>query len=485
LLPRANPSDVGIPAASVAALLDELESRRLELHSFMVVRHGHVAAEGWWAPYSPDRVHLLYSLSKSFTSTAVGFCVAEGRFRLEDHIVDLLPDRVPEDGQPSVASFTVHHLLSMSTGHSADTLETAASLGSGDMVRGFLRIPPDEPVGSRHAYNNTTTYVLAILVEHVTGMPLLDYLRPRLLDPLGVGPAHWDTDDQGHALGFTGLHLRTEAVAAFGQLLLQDGVWQGQQVLPEGWVARATRKHVDSDADQGRDVDWRQGYGYQYWMARHGFRGDGAFGQFCLVLPEHDLVIATTACTPDMQPVLDVVWDRILPALDTPVGADDEAAMTRLRDRLHSLALPGVDTRVDGPEGAVTFTVEENSEEDSGEAPFRSGTTVTVSSAGADYRLLVSHPSGRLDLRCGRSAWVEQPLVSATSNTCDIQGGPVSRVQPVVCRGGWTGPDTFEADLVLIETPHRIRMRGSGSRLTAKWSAPPLMGARIEDYLPR
>ena len=162
------------------------------------------------------------------------------------------------------------------------------------------------------------------------------------------------------ALGFTGLHLQTESVARFGQLLLQDGRWNGQRILPEGWVALATRKHIDNDDDPDGPVDWRQGYGYQYWLARHGFRGDGAHGQFCVVVPEADLVVATTARVDDMQQVLDVLWDQLLPALDADAGGVDRyASEARLTERLESLTLPVVVPTHEGPDGTVRFVVEE------------------------------------------------------------------------------------------------------------------------------
>lgn len=454
-VPRARPSDVGVPAAAVHAVLDDLEARDLELHSLMVLRHGHVVAEGWWAPYSAARVHLLYSLSKSFTSTAVGFAVAEGRFRLDDRVVDLLPTHAPPDLDPAVARLTVHHLLSMSTGHRDDTLEPARRLGRSDLVRGFLRVPPEEPVGSRHAYNNPTTMALATLVEEQTGQPLLEYLRARLLDPLGVGPARWDTDEHGVALGFTGLHLQTEAVANFGQLLLQDGVWNGQRVLPDGWVALATRSHIDNDNDAGRPIDWRQGYGYQYWMARHGYRGDGAYGQYCVVVPEADLVVATTASVEDMQQVLDVFWERLLPALDSPEPQEEAyASEARLAERLAGLALPAVEPRHDGPDARVRFVVETAADD----RPLRRGTTVTVSRDGSDYLLTFGRSPRVLAVQCGRDRWVESR----------------PRGVPVVSRGGWTGSNSFEADMVLIETPHRIRLQANGSRLEARWNTLPL-----------
>ena len=348
-------------------------------------------------------------------------------------------------------------------------------------------------MGSRHAYNNSTTYVLAALVERHTGMPLLDYLRPRLLDPLGITAARWDVDEHGQALGFSGLHLQTEAIAAFGQLLLQDGRWGQEQVLPPGWVALATRSHIDNDDDPLRPVDWRQGYGYQYWMARHGFRGDGAFGQFCVVVPEHELVVATTACVEDMQQVLDAVWERLLPALDRPDAddADGYAAQARLRDRLAGLALPVVEVRRGdrSPDHrvGVTFTVDAAGVDDA--SPFAAGTTVTVAPDPAGFLVsidLAVDGGGRtrVTVPCGRDHWAEGSLSGRGTHHRAARGVPSAEPTPVVCRGGWTGPQTFEADLVLIETPHRIRLRGNGSALDAVWNAPPLAGARLERHLP-
>lgn len=478
LLPRARPGEVGVPPSSVLALLDAQEAAGLELHSLMVVRHGHVAAAGWWAPYSAQRPHLLYSLSKSFTSTAVGLAMAEGRFGLDDTIVSLLPAHVPDDVHPAVAALTVRHLLSMVTGHREDTLERAWALEPGDLARGFLRVPPDEPAGSRHAYNNPCTYVLGVLVQERTGQDLLDYLRPRLLDPLGVGPAHWDFDGHGHALGFTGLHLTTEAVAAFGQLLLQRGRWGGAQLLPEGWVELATQRHIGTGLAPDDTIDWSQGYGYQFWMSRHGFRGDGAHGQFCLVVPEADLVVVTTACVLDTQALVDTVWDHLLPALDGDAAGG--ATTTALEDRLASLAIPKVAALpVEGP-GAATFRIEGPGD---GLAPLAPGTVVTVRPAAGGSEVTLETGARQVAFACGRDAWLESSLGPPGGDP-----GPWGRSSrgpvPVVAQGGWTAPGTFEADLVLIEQPHRIRLWGKDGHASAGWNAPPLSGAALEAHLP-
>ncbi|MGI5286393.1 serine hydrolase domain-containing protein [Nonomuraea polychroma] len=172
LLPRSTPAVSGVSSRSITALLDRLEAQSIELHSIMVVRHGHVVAEGWWAPYSAGRPHLLYSLTKSFTSVAVGLAIADGLLSLDDRVVDVLPDHVPADISEQGRRITVHHLLSMTAGHSTDSLAEAWQLESGDLVKGFLRVPFSEPEGTRHTYDNATTFVLARMVERVTGRGL-------------------------------------------------------------------------------------------------------------------------------------------------------------------------------------------------------------------------------------------------------------------------------------------------------------------------
>jgi len=323
----------------VAGLLDGFEAAGLELHSLMLLRHGHVVAEGWWAPYAPDGLHLLYSLSKSFTSTAVGLAVEEGLLGVDDLVTSFFPDEVPAEVHPRVAQLRVRHLLSMATGHHEDTLDR---LDRERLVSSYLALVPEEEPGAWFTYNNGATLMLSAIVTKVTGGRLLDYLRPRLLEPLGIEEANWqgigDLD-----LGFSGMHLPTEAIARFGQLYLQQGVWQGRQLVPASWVAEATRRQVENPREP--NPDWRQGYGYQFWMGQHGYRGDGACGQFCLVLPEEDAVVAITAGTEDMQAVLNCVWERLLPALrqpPQPERPDAADSATGLRDRLARLQLPAV-----------------------------------------------------------------------------------------------------------------------------------------------
>ena len=295
-LPRSTPADQGVDPAAILSFLDALDERPdIEMHSLMVVRHGQVVAEGWWAPYSAGRPQLLYSLSKSFTSTAAAFAQAEGLLDLDDAVISHFPEFAADITGSRSRSVKVRHVASMASGHTRDMLGEAIKSDPEEPVRGFLLNPPDRDPGTVFAYSQPCTYTLASIIQRNAGMPLTRYLRPRLFDPLGIGHVGWHTFPPGREQGFSGLHARTEDVAKLGLLYLQRGRWEGAQLIPEEWVAQATSKQVSNAENPA--PDWQQGYGFQFWMSRHGYRGDGAFGQFCVILPEQDAVVVTTAYT--------------------------------------------------------------------------------------------------------------------------------------------------------------------------------------------
>ena len=456
LLPRSAPSAAGVSSRALGALLDRLAERSVECHSIMVVRHGHVVAEGWWAPYSAARPHLLYSLTKSFTSVAVGLAVADGLLALDDRVVDVLPDHVPA-GRPAQAHrLTVHHLLSMTTGRRTDSLTEAWELEPGDLVRGFLRVPFDEPEGTRHTYDNATTGVLARMVERVTGRGLPELLDDRLFRPMGIDHAEWDRVSSGAAFGFHGLHLTTEAVAAFGELLLRGGRWRDRQLVPRDWVGLATSRHT-ATADDGLNPDSKVGYGYQFWRSRHGYRGDGSFGQLCVVVPSHDLVVAVTCGDDPEQEMPGALWDLLLPALDHPDSPrDDEILAERLR-HLSFAPVPG--------DAAPGRTAEAKIDARSEDAALPAGTTVAVEPVDGGWLLRLG-PG--LTVEAGHGTWRE----------C----APLGR--PVVTTGAWQG-DTFVAELFVVSTPHRVRLvldAGAGTAV-ATWSTVPLTKPDLELHL--
>jgi CubicO group peptidase (beta-lactamase class C family) len=336
--PRSSPTALGIDATGVTALVRALETTPgIEPHGIVLLRHGQVAAEGWWAPYSADRVHLLYSLSKSFTAAAVGIASREGLLDLDSTVISHFPELDAEITAPRSRTMTLRNILSMASGHREETLDRARAIDPENIVRGFLLLPPDQDPGTVFAYNQPCTYTLAEIVRRVSGGTLVEYLRPRLFEPLGIDQVSWKRDGTGE-LGFSGCYATTESIAKLGQLYLQRGVWDGSRILDEHWVQAATRTQVANPDEE--NPDWSQGYGYQFWMARHGFRGDGAYGQFCVVLPEHDVVLAMTGQSLDMQAVLDAVWEHLLPAIDRQAGsADADASLAAV---LGSLGLPPV-----------------------------------------------------------------------------------------------------------------------------------------------
>lgn len=423
-LPRSTPAAQGVDAAGIDAFVAALApTSEVELHSLMIVRHGHVVHERWWPPYTAAAPHLVYSLSKSFTSTALGFAVAEGLVDLDATVLSYFPEFDAAVTDERSRALRVRHLAAMASGHNDDTAEAALKAGDGDMVLGLLLLPPDHEPGSVFAYNQPCTYTLSAIIQRVGGSSLTEFLRPRLFEPLGLTRYGWQTDPLGRELGFSGLHVPTEAIAKLGLLYLREGMWEGRRLLSAEWVAEATRAHVPTNRPQ---PDWDQGYGFQFWRGRHGYRGDGAFGQFMVILPEVDAVVAITGQSPDMQAVLDAVWAHLLPALETalprPVarGAAGEMATAVFR--------PGP-----GNQLSTLRTVR-----------FRPG-ELTLSDTGPDLVVALGAPG----------TWTTAGAVASAYAWADAR---------------------LLVDLVFVETPHRLHLAldPASGRFEARWQARPL-----------
>jgi CubicO group peptidase (beta-lactamase class C family) len=467
-LPRSAPADQQVDPAAVLAFVDAVEADpAVELHSLMVVRHGHVVAEGWWAPHTHDRTRLLYSLSKSFTSTALGFALEEGRFGLDDTVVSHFPELEQDITDSRSRSVTLRHLASMASGHNRDMLQEALTRDPGEPVRGFLLVPPDEEPGSIFAYSQPCTYTLAAVIQRAAGMPLSAYLRPRLFDPLGIGEVGWLAWPPGREQGFSGMFARTEDVAKLGQLYLQRGRWGDTQLLPGHYVDQATSRQIATPNQD--NVDWRQGYGFQFWMARHGYRGDGAFGQFCVVLPDQDAVVATTGGTEAMQAVLDNLWEHLLPGLG--IGHPDAAAQRELDRRLAGLRLPACVAKPSPPRWEdwtdQPFPVAPGAEG----APAAPLASVDLRHADHGLEVTIAEPANALTFPVGTGDW----LVSAPH---DRHGAPV----PVATSGGWLDDHTLRVEVTFLESPHRMDIACSLPTRTAEaaWRHPPLDGGRLQ-----
>ena len=324
-LPRAETPD------SVASAMENFFQRAagdsLDIHSVMIVKDGKVIFSRWQSEGVDTVPHVLHSVSKTFTATAVGLAIADGKMKLTDKIIDFFPDKLPAEVSDNLKAMTVRDLLTMSCGHDVEPSGFRGGEET-DWVQAFLAHPVVHKPGTFYLYNSLGTYMLSAIVQKVTGEKVVDYLDTRLFQPLHIDKPKWDESPQGINCGGWGLYLKTEDLAKMGQLLLQQGEWNGKQIIPAEWVSEMSKKQVESvnpgtrmeDAEaKGMTVetsDWMQGYGYQMWRCRPGcFRADGARGQYIIVVPDKNAVIAITSDVEDLQGELNLVWDNILPVL--------------------------------------------------------------------------------------------------------------------------------------------------------------------------
>lgn len=450
MLYRATPESVGISSRAVSRFIDSLAELD-SVHSIMLLRHGKVAAEMWNAPYRPEAPHELFSLSKSFTSAAIGFARQEGKLRLDDTIASFFPEKLPEHPDPRFLRMTVRHLLTMSSGHDRCALCYMIDQSEPDFVKSFFRSPLVYEPGSRFVYNSGATYMLSALIRRITGENLTGYLRPRLFAPLGFGEREWEKDPEGTELGGWGFQLTTEEIARFAQLLLDGGKLEDRQILPADYLAMATAFQIDNSMNT--QPDWQVGYGFQFWRCRHNaFRCDGAFGQYALVMPDQDAALAVTSGMRNMQSILDRVWDILLPAMsDTPL-AEDPAEQQALRARCAAAAFPVLP----GPGRELVW------ESSSFEENAAKVEALQVESTLRSCRLTL-HRNGQLETL---EAGFGHRLDNHTRFGC-------SRLRRMAASAAWRDDDTLEVVAHLYESPYRLRflIRREGERLTFERNA--------------
>jgi CubicO group peptidase (beta-lactamase class C family) len=450
-LPRSTPEAQGVSSPADRAFVEAADKDIDSLHGVVVVRHGHVVAEGWWAPYAAETPHSLFSLSKSFTSTAVGLAAAEGKLSVDDPVLKFFPDDAPAEPGANLKAMRLSDLLRMSTGQTAEPARQPTE----PWAKTFLAQPVPFKPGTHFLYNTSATYMLSAAVQKATGQTTLDYLKPRLFEPLGIKNPMWEASPQGVSVGGYGLSVRTEDIAKFGQLYLQRGKWNGKRLVPEAWVEAATARQTSNGSNPSSD--WDQGYGYQFWRSRHAaYRGDGAFGQFCIVLPERDAVVAITAGVRDMQAVLNLVWDKLLPALKpTPLTADEGAARELARTLKGLTIRPpkgkGTAAKTDGKKFA--FPANDLKLESLALEPGADGrTTLVVRVGGAERRI-----------ECGSGAWHKGRAAWGTFAE-----------QPAAAAGAWTADDTFTARVCFTETPFiatfRLAFTAGQVRFEPEWN---------------
>lgn len=444
-LPHSTPEAQGIRSAAISAFVAAAEQQVDSLHSFMLLRHGHIVAQGWWYPYLSDDQHVLFSLSKSFTSSAIGMLVAEGRLSVDDPVVSFFPDDAPPEPTDNLAAMQVRHLLAMSTGHDFDTTGPMTHTQDKTWVQAFLAMPVAHEPGTHFLYNTGATYILSAIVHKLTGGRMLDYLRPRLFEPLGIHHPRWDQSPQGIDVGGWGLWLTTADIAAFGQLYLQKGAWQGQQLLPEAWIDEATSLQTPNGSTPTND--WEQGYGYQFWMCRHGaYRGDGAFGQYCVVLPAQDAVLVMTSGLENMQVPLDLVWEHLLPAMHDEPLAEDLAPQYALADATTQLYLPlppgkgytSTANRVSGKR----FAMQPNDLDI---------IALTFDFASDATTVTVERSTGTEKIAFGHDRWLRDQIQIHPGGETHLH--PQNETWRIAAGGSWSDERTFAGKIWWYETP--------------------------------
>lgn len=480
LFPRASCAEVGLDPQAVIDFCDAAAAEPLELHCLVIVRRGAAAVSAAWAPYTTDRATLVYSVTKSLVGTAAGLAIGEGKLALDTRLVDLFADEVPERVHPRTAELTLHHVLSMSTGHTEDTLLELRTLPPAEWVRGFLSMPPQREVGSLHIYHNGASWIAGEAVRRATGEGLVEWLMPRVLEPLSIEDLPWRRDELGREFGHSGAYLTAERAAALGHLYLRGGLHQGRRLLPEGWVDLATRAHIPTPGNVNPHSCC--GYGYQLWRNREGYRFDGHNAQYTVVLPERDAVISLTSGQWPTVKVLETVWRHLLPGFDR---AETPGSRQRLEQRLGELEIPLPTERTTpeardrpGPVAVLRVDPEE------AEWQYPRVADVSLTPAGEGWELAFTNDDGRVRLPCGADTWVESVLEQAGAEV------------PVAVRA-WTGPHEHagggvHVDVSFVRTPHRLHLHlGESSaapeaRATMQWSGWPLHSPRmIELGLPR
>ena len=288
IFPRKTPESQGIGSDHLRYLIQELaDSPNTDMHHFMVLRHGNVICEADFAPYRKGIWHITHSMCKSITGMAVGFLVEEGKLELSENIYKIFHDKGSTWAKMFRPEVTVENLLTMTSGV---TFNESGIVSGNDWLESYLNAPVSEKPGTKFQYNSLNSYVLSAIITERTGMPMDEYLKPRLFEPLGITDYLWEKCPRGITKGGWGLFMHTEDMAKLGQLYLNKGKWNGKQIIPESWAEASVTKKVDS-------IEGTYGYGYQLWMEERpgSFEYNGMLGQNVLIYPDIDMVIVTNA----------------------------------------------------------------------------------------------------------------------------------------------------------------------------------------------
>ncbi len=447
---RSTPRTEGIDPKAIYDLFRYYDENQTGVQSIMILRHDKVAAEGWWYPYRPDFTHMLFSMSKSFTSIAIGFAVQEGLITIQDKLMDYFADVLPEGAEPCkyMMELTIRDMLRMATGHVVEP--SMNKKGEERWIYQFLTTYIEKEPGTHYLYNTPATYMLSALIKKVTGQTVDDYLAPRLFEPLGfASDCFWERSPEDIPVGGSGFNLRTEDIAKFGIFLRNRGSFEGKQLLDPAYIDEATAKQIDFVNHM--NIDSRQGYGYQFWRCQpeDSYRAAGAYAQFCIILPRQEMVIAVTSGAWETQPVLNALWEILLPAVGSNEPAEtDEYYTALLKDFSKSLTMPmpkGAPTAAGVSYWNHTYAISEN--------PLHLEQIKFCAGEENTAVLTINGKESVVTLGCGK--WVDGEIDYPSFRDPKTFRPAVPLDKEVSCCGAWTDERTFEMCILFNKTPFR------------------------------
>lgn len=447
--------------AAIARFLAKAKEKKVDVHAFQVWRDNELMLRASLPPYDCLDKRLYYSLSKSFTATAVGLACDEGLLTTDTRIMDIFPDKLPSVVSDNLAACRVRHVLSMNSG--IETPARNACFDSDDLARTYLACDFKYKPGTHFMYDTGATAFLAAIVKKLTGLSALDYLDIKLFSRMGIRDVYWDRTADGHIQGGTGLHASCDDAAKLGLLYLNRGVWNGERLLSEAWVAEASAMHSDNRPSDW--PDWESGYGYQFWIcSRGGYRGDGAFGQYCFILPDQNVVAAALCEAENLQNAVDIVHELALELFNGEHGCEDvESVMQSF------YAMP----RTKAPDFPYPeyFKAPEN--------PYGI-TDLKLDTDGDTFIFSVSDGFSLTSVRCGNGCWVDNRVsleMLMAPNAPDIRIQTSERTAGI--SAAYTVADgEIRAELRCRYSPHHVTSCFTKTRAGVKWT---LSGLRIPE----
>ena len=435
-LPRSQPELQGVRSASILDFLSDVERSGVELHSFMMSRNGSVISEGWWWPYQPHRIHMTHSLTKSVMVSGVGIAIDEGRFSLDDKVVSFFPEHLPPDPDPNLLAMTVRDLLTMRTGHDHETSGSVWRPLKSSWIAEFMKIPVVYPPGTKWVYTSAASYMLSAIVTKTTSQKLADYLRPRMLEPMGIRDFQWDVSPEGVTPGGNGLSWSTADSLKLGMLYAQKGVWRGKQLLSAKWVSEASKKQVTDGP-----------YGYQWWIGPgSAFYAAGLFGQFSIVFPEHNAVLAIFAAIDRARQFPPTVWKHFPSAFESSALplSPDTAALSQRESQLRLLKpYPPSDSPTSARISGRLFKLKSNDQ---------AASTVEFEFLRSSVRYSLIDDRGSHSVTAGLGRWIEQ---STTMTGARLHHEYQPETMRVVAGAVWRSPSELVMTWQFVESAFR------------------------------